>query len=36
MKQLSVNFARIVDMKTEFLNNEMRQKQALKAAQDDR
>ena len=31
MKQLSIYFAKIVDIKKEFLNNEMRQKQALEA-----
>ena len=31
MKQLSIYFANIVDIKKEFLNNEMRQKQALEA-----
>ena len=36
MKKLSEYFASIVDIKTEFMNNELRQKQALKAVQDDR
>ena len=36
MKHLSIYFASIVDVKKESLNNEMRQRQALKAIQDDR
>ena len=31
MKQLSIYFGKIVDIKKEFLNSEMRQKQALEA-----
>ena len=36
MKKLTEYLAKIVDMKKEFLNNDLRQKQAFKAVLDDR
>ena len=36
MKKLTEFIAKIVDMKKELMNNDLRQKQAFKAVQDDR
>jgi hypothetical protein len=36
MKKLTEHLTKIVDMKKELMNNDLRQKQAFKAVQDDR